>query len=264
MAKALLGENVVGFEEWLAVAGGELIPVVVNAAPIRNWEGQIIGAISTFTDLRSYKAQAHRLHEKVTAGNTKYRELIHRVKNHLQMMSSLVSLQARTPAISATELASDLQGQIQALAAVYKAMDQAEVGDRVEAHTLLEQVRRPYWSQACEAELEVAPPDLTLTPEQAGPVGMLVNEAVSNSCKHAFPHGGGRIHVSLRRLKPGSLRLEVADDGVGWGPVPAGKVSHGLDLMRVFAKQLQGELELSRSPSGGALVATDIREPEAT
>jgi two-component sensor histidine kinase len=99
-----------------------------------------------------------------------------------------------------------------------------------------------------------------LASEQAGPIGMLVNEAVCNSRKHAFADNGGHIHVLLRRTKPGRLRLEVADDGVGWGAVDPSEAHHGLDLMRSFARQLHCELELSDRPQGGAMVAVELPE----
>ncbi len=139
-------------------------------------------------------------------------------------------------------------------------MDRAGVGERIAARTLLEDVTRPYASGELSVDVAAAPPGLTITAEQAGPLSMLVNEAVCNSCKHAFGTHPGRIQVDLRRLENGRLRLEIADDGKGWGPMEPGHRSHGLTLMRMFAKQLHGELELSDRPQGGALVAAELPE----
>jgi two-component sensor histidine kinase len=182
------------------------------------------------------------------------------VKNHLQIMTALVAHEARKPALSAKDLGDELKGQLQTLAAVYRGMDRAGVGERIEARTLVEEVSRPYATEAVSVDVTVAPPDLTLPSEQAGPLGMLVNEAVCNSYKHAFRDHGGRVRVSLRRLEPGRLRVEVADDGKGWGPVDPGRRSHGLDLMRMFARQLHGELELGVGPQGGAAIAVELPE----
>lgn len=140
-------------------------------------------------------------------------------------------------------------------------MTVAGVGARIAAQPFLEEVRRPYLSPNVRLETAVDPPDLALTSDQAGPIGMLMNEAVCNSCKHAFPdHRGGRILTSLRRQQPGRLRLEIADDGVGWGDIGPDHPSRGLELMRLFARQLHAELELGPSPQGGALVAADAPE----
>jgi len=267
LVRALRGETVTGFEIHMETADGERIPLVSNAAPIRNAHGDLIGAISAVRDVRRPKALERSLREAlaqkeeaVAEREVLYRELAHRVKNHLQIMSALVALDARDPAVSANDLAEQMTGQLKTLAAVYRSMGRAEVGARVEARTFVEDVCRPYTSGAVSVEAAVAPPDLTLDSDQAGPVGMLVNEAVCNSRKHAFPGRGGRIHVSLRRVEPGRLRLEVADDGAGWGPVDPSKPSHGLDLMRLFAKQMHGELELGVHSLGGALVAAEVPE----
>jgi PAS domain S-box-containing protein len=251
--KALRGEIVTTFELKAQSAAGERIPLVTSAAPIRNSRGELIGAISSIADLRPYKALQRDLREA-------YRELTHRVKNHLQIMTALVTLESRKPAVSAKDLADHMKGQLQALAAVYKSMDRAEAGESIEARPFVEEVCRPYASNTVSVEAAIAPLDLTLASDQAGPIGMLVNEAVCNSRKHAFTANGGHIHVLLRRTKLGRLRLEVADDGVGWGAVDPSEAHHGLDLMRFFAKQLHCELELSDRPQGGAMVAVELPE----
>jgi PAS domain S-box-containing protein len=254
---ALQGATITGQEIWVDAADGERIPVMSSAAPIRNWRGEVIGAISSIADLRSHKALEQSLREAAVQHETLYRELAHRVKNHLQLMSALVSLEARDPKLSAKGLADLIKGRFQTLAAVYRGMDESEAADRIGARSFFEAVSRPYASDGVSVEAAVAP-DLTLASDQAAPVGMLVNEAVGNSQKHAFHGRGGHIQVSLRRLEPGRLRLEVADDGTGWGPVDPTQPSHGLDMMRLFAKQLRSELELGDSPNGGVLVATEI------
>ena len=264
------GETVTGFELWLGTPSGELIPCLVNAAPIRNSRGVLIGAISSFADLRPYKTLERSLRdalrqreEALAQREGLYRELTHRVKNHLQIMTALVDMDARNPALSTQQLGNELKGRLQTLAAVYRSLDDAGVGERVEARPLLENVARPYASGAASVEVAVTPTDLTIAAEQASPLSMLVNEAVCNSCKHAFGNHRGLVQVSLRRLENGHLRLEIADDGKGWSPIDPGHRSHGLTLMRMFAKQLHGELELSDRPHGGALVAAELREAAA-
>lgn len=267
-SRALRGEVVTGFEFLAESADGERIPIVINASPIRNSRGELIGAFTSATDLRPYKALERSLREAlaqreeaVAQRETLYRELTHRVKNHLQIMAALVSLGVRGPARSIDDFAEQIKAQLQAMGAVYRSMDRAEVGVRIEARTFLEDICRLYATDAVSVEAAVAPPELTLIADQAGPVGMLVNEAIANSRKHAFPDRGGHINVSLRRLQPGHLLLEVADDGVGWSlPQETGRVSHGLELMRMFAKQLHSELQLSDRPHGGAMVAAELPE----
>ena len=182
--KALRGEVVTTFELKAQSAAGERIPLVTSAAPIRNSRGKLIGAISSIADLRPYQALQSDLREA-------YRELTHRVKNHLQIMTALVTLEIPKTRGLGRGLADHMKGQLQALAAVYKSMDRAEAGERIEARPFVEEVCRPYASGAVSVVAAIAPLDLTLASEQAGPIGMLVNEAVSNSRKHAFAASGG-------------------------------------------------------------------------
>lgn len=260
LSRALQGETVTGFELLAEIADGERIPLVINAAPIRDARGVLIGAITSDTDMRTFKALERSLREALAQRETLYRELTHRVKNHLQIMTGLISMEARDPALTAPGLAELMKGRLRALAAVYEGMTQAGIGARIVAGAFVAEVARPYVSGAVRVEAEVDPPDLTLDSEQAGPIGMLANEAICNSCKHAFPGLHGRIWVSLRRLEPGRLRLEIADDGVGWRPGQADRVSHGLELMRLLARQLNGDLELGERLGGGVIVAAEMPE----
>jgi two-component sensor histidine kinase len=189
-----------------------------------------------------------------------YRELIHRVKNHLQIMTSLLALEARDPSLSGKDLGDQMKGRLQTLAAIYRGMERAEAGARIEARTFVEEVCGSYASKAVSVNVAVEPPDLTLTSKQAAPVGLLMNEAVRHSSERLVRGPGGRVQVSLRRLQPGRLRLEIADDSVERGPAEPGRAPHGPDLMSMFAKQLQGELEPSDRAGGGAMVAAEFPE----
>ena len=265
VARALGGETVTGLEIWFETPDGERIPCIVKAAPIRNWRGDLIGAIASIADLRVAKAaeqdlrEAHVQREAATAhGEALYRELIHRVKNHLQVMTSLLTLEARDPSLSGKDLGDQMKGRLQTLAAVYRGMDRAEAGERIEARTFVEDVCGPYASDTVSVDVAVEPPDLTLTSEQAAPFGMLMNEAVRNSSERLVHGRGGHVQVSLRRLESGRLRLEAAENGAEPGPNEPGPGSHRLDLMRMFAKQLRGELELSERAHGGAMIAAEF------
>jgi two-component sensor histidine kinase len=185
-----------------------------------------------------------------------YRELAHRVKNHFQLISGLVALEARDAAEGAAELAARMIGRLKMLASVYDRMGQADVGGRIGARAFLEDVVGPYRTSSITIGVS-APEGLTLEPDWAGPLGMLVNEAVNNSYKYAFPDRGGRIEVSLRPSSAGRLELKIADDGVGFtGPPRQG--SQGVQLMQLLARQLGGEMQSANRAEGGAVVAVDL------
>jgi len=181
-----------------------------------------------------------------------YRELAHRVKNHLQVVSGLVELEARHDTAAVRDFADRVSRRLQMLAAIYDPMADAKSGGRIRARPLLQQAVQPYRSDKVEVAV-IAPEDATLEPAHAGPLGMLVNEAVCNSYKHAFPQGGEKITVTLGHGGSGRINLEIADTGVGFTPA-AGSASQGIRLMRLPARQLGGMLSISARPGGGARV----------
>jgi len=83
---------------------------------------------------------------------------------------------------------------------------------------------------------------------------MLVNEALCNSYKHAFPDRSGEVRVELRRDGE-RLLLSVADNGVGRGALDPIRPSHGLKLMGLHARQLAGQLEVADAAGGGTVVS---------
>jgi two-component sensor histidine kinase len=100
-------------------------------------------------------------------------------------------------------------------------------------------------------ELHLSVEQIELDVAQAVPLGLIVNEAVSNALKYAFPGGrSGTVHLSLHRLPDGAFELIIADDGVGLpaGYKPEGSRSLGMTLLEGFGRQLGGELRISGSP----------------
>jgi PAS domain S-box-containing protein len=254
--RALRGEQVLGAECSIVDRFGERIPVVISAAPFRRADGQVIGAITSAADLSRAAALERELRGAIAEKEMLYRELAHRVKNHFQLITSLVALETRNTKDGAAELALRMIGRLKMLAAVYDRMSEADVGGRIGARAFLEDVVGPYRTASISVRVS-APQGLTLEPDEAGPLGMLVNEAVNNSYKHAFPGREGRIEVVLQPSSPGRLALTIADDGVGYaGSARPG--SQGVQLMRLLASQLGGEMKSSNRAEGGAEVVVDL------
>jgi two-component sensor histidine kinase len=95
-------------------------------------------------------------------------------------------------------------------------------------------------------DLQVEPIELEVT--QAVPLGLIINEAITNALKYAFPAGrGGRVQVGLCELSRGEYELVIADDGVGLPADydPAQSRSLGMTLMYGFSEQLGGQLQIS-------------------
>jgi PAS domain S-box-containing protein len=257
LSRALKGYEQIGREGFFRDSHGNRVPVVSNVAPIWNTSGHVIGAISSVTDLRAFRALEDKLRAAVAEKEMLYRELAHRVKNHLQVVSGLVGHEARDDEANAKDLAERISRRLHMLAAVYDSMSETKIGGRIHAGPFLRQAVEPYRSDTVDVAV-MASHEATLAPDHAGPLGMLVNEAVCNSYKHAFPDRGGRITVALRQVGRDRIEVEIADNGVGFTHKTTSPGSQGIRLMQLLARQLGGDLAISAQEGGGARVVADL------
>jgi two-component sensor histidine kinase len=193
------------------------------------------------------------------------REIHHRVKNNLQVVMSLLGSQARhlsnTQALAAIQ---ESQHRVQAMALIHQRLYQSEQLCRISMAGYLREVlsylRDAYdLPQPVHFELAVEPIELDAT--LAVPLGLVVNEALTNALKHAFPaHRAGRVRLALSQPQPGWYLLEIEDNGVGLPPqyAPARSSSLGMALMHGFSRQLGGEL--SMHSESGLKIALKFRE----
>jgi PAS domain S-box-containing protein len=180
------------------------------------------------------------LHEKEIL----LREIHHRVKNNLQVIASLVNLQADQITDERTRgLLFDTQSRVQAIALIHEKLYQsaslAEINLGDYLRELVENLFRSYSPVAVEYEVLVAPVSVSI--DTAMPCGLIASELISNCLKHAFPDGrAGRVRVALDATESGVFALVVQDDGVG---LPSNFESRraeslGLQLVDTLARQL--------------------------
>jgi two-component sensor histidine kinase len=192
------------------------------------------------------------------------REIHHRVKNNLQIISSLLSMQQRTVSDPAAKTAlGDTRQRISALALIYRTLYQAEDLGRADMRDFLNAlVGQMVADQAGRGQIvdsSVEADSLIVDPDKLAPMALWLVEAVSNAQKHAFAAGGGRSLAVRFRVDGETSVLEVEDDGPGLNTASATGV--GRTLMAAFAKQLRGETEVLGSPVGGALVRMTFATP---
>jgi two-component sensor histidine kinase len=188
---------------------------------------------------------------------TMLREIHHRVKNNMQVMSSLLSLQSRVasnPEIS--RMLEENQNRIQSMALLheilYQSEDLAVVDFSKYLRRMVDQLFRSYGVDNRQIRLHTALDAVGLELDDALPCGLLISEVVSNSLKHGFPEGRkGEVRIVLRRQSTAKVWLVVSDNGVGlpehldWTK----SRSLGLRLVRVLAQQLRANLDI-RSQGG--------------
>ena len=255
--------------------------VRVSAAPIRDAAGRPLRSAGVIQDITERKRAEEQLRQSavdLAAANAELavslrekelllQEVHHRVKNNLQLISSLIGLQDDALADPAMhERLAGLRHQVHAMALVHEKLYGTEDLGRVEfagyARDLLDDLWRAHGAPAARAVLRLDLEPVALPVTMALPCGLILNELVRNALKHAFcGRGGGEVTVSLRRDATGQVRLRVTDNGVG---LPAGldwrqAQSLGLRLVRALAGQLRGTVEVRTA--GGTECAVAFPAP---
>jgi two-component sensor histidine kinase len=193
------------------------------------------------------------------------REIHHRVKNNLQIISSLLSMQQRTLTDPASKAAvGDTRQRISALALIYRTLYQSDDLRYADARIFLtELVGQLVAGETGRGHLvtsSVEADSLVVDPDKLAPLALWLVEAVTNAQKHAFAGRGGDLKVRFR-VRGDTSVLEVQDDGPGVGEVYRAGV--GRTLMGAFAKQLRGEAEIIDGPNGGTIARMVFATPEA-
>ncbi len=206
---------------------------------------------------RMLHAERDRLAMSLAEKEVLLKEIHHRVKNNLQVISSLLRLQAANikDDISARALLQS-QHRVESMALVheqlYESEDFREVDMARHAAKLVANLCESYGVDPGRIATHVTVDCVPLTVDQAIPVSLILTELVSNALSHGFPEGrSGAVRVEFHRAA-GRIRLDVADDGVGVpeGMEPRRGRSLGLSIVNILAKQLKGEFSWERGSRG--------------
>jgi two-component system, sensor histidine kinase PdtaS len=229
---------------------GGLYWETASISPIADEAGRVTHYVAVKQDITARKEQEEKLKASLAEKEVLLREVHHRVKNNLQVVSSLLNINgAGVSDPVAKEAFAASQGQVRAISLAHEALYLSESVAEIDMPTYLRSIAREISrSRSGEgAEVDVDADPVPLGIDKAVPCGLLVNELVTNAFKHAFPGGrGGRIGVELKRLGDGLARLTVEDDGVGFGDaLPFGSTTTmGMRLAASLAGQVGGSLRL--------------------
>lgn len=249
---------------------GSEVPVEIGLSPIYTEDGTFV--LSSIVDISERKLAMQRLHERTAelAATLKEREVLlqeihHRVKNNLQIITSMINMQMRTlDEAHSREILNECKTRVDAIALIheklYQSRDFRNVPFAEYARGLITTIFQAsgLCSDRITARLEID--NVMLPVAQAIPCGLILNELVTNSIKHAFKAHGGSIVVSLGH-NGGRLVLQVRDDGVGMAEdeINADRGSIGLSLVASLADQLDGTLQLRSL--GGLVAIVDFPAP---
>lgn len=215
------------------------LPHVVN--------GDVAGFVVMVTDISKRMELEASLAATAREREILLQEIHHRVKNNLQMISSLINMQVRQLEDPASIVAlRECQSRVLAISLIhqqlYQAGDYARVPFSEYARTVATNIFHAYDVRSTVTlKLDVA--DVRLSVDKAIPCGLILNELITNALKHAFPdHRHGTLEVVMRAEPEGMIAMSVRDDGVGM-PTVRTSTSLGMQLVRSLTEQLAGTLE---------------------
>jgi PAS domain S-box-containing protein len=256
---------------------GSEVPVEIGLNPLQTSEGDFV--LSSVVDITERKrADVERenllgqlrtlntdLERRVTERTSELsatlrerevllQEIHHRVKNNLQVISSLINMQVRQlEDNSSRDALEECQTRVQAIALIHEKLYQSKDYSRVPfseyAKSLVANVFSAAGVSRSAVALHLAMEDLSLGVDKAIPCGLILNELITNALKHAFPNQRhGTVRVELRRDGERDVVFAVIDDGVG---MPAefhmnDSPSLGMSLVHTLVEQLDGSIEIIR------------------
>lgn len=228
---------------------------VSNFPPIRAVKGQADDGQTAVRDLRlanlRLRGQIKDLEQRSLKHVVMLREGDHRIRNSLQLVASLMRLQATRESGRPARVALDAAAaRVSCVAGIHDALQASRGLDRVDLGAALRKMCASLHAMAGEEghiEICVDVIPLELSVALAQPVMLAVNELVVNPLRHAFPdHDNGLIRVSMSRV-PGGFEICVSDNGVGLHPDHAPDEGYGMGLVHMMVKQIGGRLQIDSS-----------------
>ena len=221
----------------------------------------LIGGVFGRNLLRSYqkmKTSKSEMELRIAEKEMLLREVHHRVKNNLQTVSSLLNLQRKNSGNERIDpLIESTRNRVTSMAMIHEMLyvrsDLSSIEFRPYVHELTSYLLRSVESPSNEVGLHIDIPDVSLGIDTAIPLGLLINETITNSLKYGFlENSKGQIHVKLSEGTENSFTLEIQDDGIGFAEHIDHKTvkSLGLKLIHNLARQLRGSVTRDSCTSG--------------
>jgi two-component sensor histidine kinase len=217
------------------------------------------------TMARAIVARDQSLHESLAQKDALMREIHHRVKNNLQVITSLLNLQQRSLQDPAARGAmSDTRQRVNAIALIYRALYEGSDFKKVDIRQFLSDLIGQLLGEArggaaIRTELHADP--LIIDPDKLAPLALFAVEAITNAQKHALAPNGGALHIRFQ-VNGEEAELLVVDEGSGEAPALNGE-GVGRALMSAFARQLRGKMELAANDRGGVTTRLVFPTPSA-
>ena len=237
---------------------GHVIWIRLTGSAVRDRSGTLINFIAQIEDVTATRQAQAALERALAEKEGLLHEVHHRVKNNLQVISSLLSLQQRAVDDPVTrEALDDSQRRVQAMALVHQCLYQgsslAAIDMREYLHELFGHVCRSAAPSGVHLQTRIEADAITMPIDVAVPCGLILNELLSNVLRYAFSgRASGSVRVAFHRAGD-EIELSVTDDGIGLPETPR-PGSIGMRLVEGLSRQLRGTLQVNALDGVHALV----------
>ena len=227
-----------------------------RGAVTRDEQGHLLGMVGSSMDITQRKLDEEKIKVALHDKETLLRELYHRTKNNMQVIRSMLVLQsAASENEEVRRLVEATEGKIHAMALVHEMLYQSQNLSSIDLKTYIAELAAMMVSQYTDASrqinlrLDLEP--IFVTFDTATPLGLVLNELLSNACQHAFVgKSEGEIGISLARRAADKIRLEFYDTGSGLPPGLDLRSQTSFGMMSIFAlaeRQLNGQVQFQSS-----------------
>jgi two-component sensor histidine kinase len=227
---------------------------LVTATPIIDDNGNTVGSVHVARDITQRKIMEDELQKALEDKDVLIKEVHHRVKNNLMIISSILSLQSRYIKDKEVQnIFKECQNRTRSLAIIHEKLYRSEDLNKIMINeyieSLVSSLYHSYTINSNRIKVRVDVENLEFDADTSIPLGLIINELFTNAMKHAFPgEKTGQIDVELHSDDDG-FKLEVSDNGVGFheGLDYKNVDSLGLRLVNSLTEQIDGKLELKKS-----------------
>jgi PAS domain S-box-containing protein len=249
--KTMSGVNVGAIEYILKRKDGSLYTAIINTVPVM-LEDRVVGRRGVVTDITELKKAEERIMASLKEKEVLLREIHHRVKNNLQIISSMLRLQSDyIPDEKLLDVFRDAQSRVLTMSLVheklYKAADFSRINVPEYIHELVDTISSSYDFNEDKIKIKVSSDLVYVNLDTMIPLGLILNELMTNCLKHAFAGSAeGLIEVQFSKLENEQLFLCVKDNGIGIDEdIDIENVqSLGLRLVKILSDQIGGELKI--------------------
>lgn len=247
--------SIINIEKNYVAKDGRKIPVLLSMSNMCDDEGNILGIVFVAKDITERRRAEDQIKRSLEEKETLLKEIHHRVKNNMQIVSSLLDHQAQyIKDKNVIDIFTESQNRILSMSLVheklYQSKDLAKIDFNNYINDLVANLFQSYSANSGKITLNISIENIQLDIDLAIPCGLLANELVTNSLKYAFPAGTkGEIKIAFRKKEENMLEFVISDDGIG---LPKDldfrkTESLGLHLVTILAEnQLHGKINLIR------------------